>query len=49
MHGLCLGERNLKKADRLPVDPFCIDSLFHPKAITFIGASAELCKWVVKV
>ena len=40
-----LGEQSRQKAKRLPVDPRAIRDLFYPKAIAFIGASAEISKW----
>jgi len=40
-----LGEQARQKAKHLPVDPRAIRDLFYPKAIAFIGASAEISKW----
>jgi len=40
-----LGEQAWQKAKHLPVDPRAIRDLFYPKAIAFIGASAEISKW----
>ena len=42
---IVLGEQNWQKAKHLPVDPRAIRDLFYPKAIAFIGASAEISKW----
>jgi acyl-CoA synthetase (NDP forming) len=40
-----LGERAQQKVTHLPIDPRAIRDLFYPKAIAFIGASAEVSKW----
>ena len=40
-----LGERAQQKVTHLPIDPRAIRDLFYPKAIAFIGASAEISKW----
>ncbi|MCP4104516.1 MAG: hypothetical protein GY749_03110 [Desulfobacteraceae bacterium] len=34
-----------KKESYLPVDPYELGSLFYPKSIAFVGASATLGKW----
>lgn len=40
-----LGERPVAKAMRPPVDPYAIGSLFYPRSVAFVGASAEFGKW----
>ncbi|MDD4091341.1 MAG: acetate--CoA ligase family protein [Smithellaceae bacterium] len=42
---IVLGERSLQKVTHTPVEPMAIASLFYPKSIAFIGASADLSKW----
>ena len=40
-----LGKEKWQKVKHLPVDPRAIRDLFYPKAIAFIGVSAEISKW----
>jgi acyl-CoA synthetase (NDP forming) len=42
---IVLGKRAEYQVTHLPVDPKAIWNLFYPKAIAFIGASAEVSKW----
>ena len=42
---IVLGERDQQKVTHVPVGPLGIRDLFYPKAIAFIGASADLSKW----
>jgi acyl-CoA synthetase (NDP forming) len=42
---IVLGERGLRNITHAPVEPMAIASLFYPKSIAFIGASADLSKW----
>lgn len=42
---IVLGKRAEYQVTHLPVDPKDIGNLFYPKAIAFIGASAEISKW----
>ena len=35
----------VKTAERIPVDPVEVGALFHPKAVAFVGASAQFGKW----
>jgi len=42
---IVLGKRAEYQVTHLPIDPKDIGNLFYPKAIAFIGASAEVSKW----
>ncbi len=42
---IALREPNQERAAHQPLDPMAIRDLFNPKAIAFIGASAEVGKW----
>lgn len=35
----------VKAAERIPLDPTEVGALFHPKAVAFVGASAQFGKW----
>jgi len=35
----------VKRAERIPLDPVEVGALFHPKAVAFVGASAQFGKW----
>ncbi|MCJ7685562.1 MAG: acetate--CoA ligase family protein, partial [Desulfobacteraceae bacterium] len=39
------GKSPVKSAERIPLDPVEVGALFHPKAVTFVGASAQFGKW----
>lgn len=39
------GKSPVKSAERIPLDPAEVGALFHPKAVTFVGASAQFGKW----
>jgi len=40
-----LGEQTGQQTKYMPVDPSAIRDLFYPKAVAFIGVSAEISKW----
>ena len=35
----------VKETERIPLDPVEVGALFHPKAVAFVGASAQFGKW----
>ena len=39
------GRAEKKQAQRIPLDPAAVGALFHPKAVAFVGASAQFGKW----
>lgn len=39
------GKSPAKEAERIPLDPVKVGALFHPKAVAFVGASAQFGKW----
>jgi len=40
-----VGKSPVKEAERIPLDPAEVGALFHPKAVAFVGASAQFGKW----
>ena len=40
-----IGKSPVKEAERIPLDPTEVGALFHPKAVAFVGASAQFGKW----